>query len=100
VKDLEGAVVVGGVRTHVDIPGGRFAGLGLKTRGASGAAGRRWWRIRGVKICIEAKRSREDGIWHIHLVLQRNLDDFTPKGYLGCMLSGGCFGHYLGRLYI
>jgi len=101
-----------GARTRVDIGGGRFAGLGLKTErrqiyrfGPQNQRGMRCgqtaveedtWHLH--EACIKVKRSREGGVsvrWS-----SKNLDDFTPEGYLRCMLNGGRFGYWPGCLYI
>ena len=66
--------------------GGKFAGLGLKTGGASGAARWRLRRARGVIVKFR---------WS-----SKNLDGFTPEGYLSCIFNEGHFNHWLGRLYI
>jgi hypothetical protein len=41
------------------------------------------------EACVEAKQSREGGI--SGRCLEKNLDSFTPEGYLGCV--EGCYGH-------
>ena len=92
-------MALGGSRTRIDIAGGRFAGLGLKTGGVR--CGRMavledTWRHR--EACVEAKRSCEGGMsvrWP-----DKMLDGFTPKSYLACTFNGGCFGHWPGRLHI
>ena len=50
------------------------------------------------EVCLEVKQSREGGV--SVRGSEKKLDDFTPKGYLGCMLNGGCFGLWSGCLYI
>ena len=85
-------MALGGSQTRIDIAGGRFAGLGLKTGGASG----RWWlwRARGV----EAKQSREGGV--SIRGSNKKLDSFTPRGYLGCVLHVRVFWSFGQRLYM
>jgi len=50
-------VALGGGRTRVDITGGRFAGLGLKTGGTFGAAGWPSQRTRGAIAKLVSRRS-------------------------------------------
>lgn len=71
-------------------------GVGGKS-GVSGRVGSEdMWNHR--KACVEAKRSFE-GDMFIQCSEQK-LDDFTPKGYLGCVFHVRAFWSFVGRLYI
>ena len=56
-KILKASWHLAGGRTRVDIGGGRFIGLGLKTGGASGAAAWRLQRARGIIAKLVSRRS-------------------------------------------